>query len=171
MQSFLVRPAGAADGEAIAAAHIDSIRTLGAQAYSEDVVADWGAPRTGERYRDAMSRGVLFFVAVPASGGNAGSVLGFSSYAVEGDMHRTAVYVRAHAARQGVGRALFGAVEGAARESGAPVLTIEAALGAIPFWTAMGFESVAPTDHVTRGGHLMPSLLMRKPLRKGGTAV
>lgn len=41
---------------------------------------------------------------------------------------------------------------------------IEAALGAIPFWAAMGFETVGPRDRLTRGGLRMPCLLVCKDL-------
>jgi GNAT superfamily N-acetyltransferase len=116
MAPFVVREATPGDGDAIAAAHMDSIATLGAEAYAPDVVADWGAPRTGDRYREAMARGVVFFVAI-APPTREEPLLGFSSYAVDGDMHRTAVYVRGSAARQGVGRALFAAVEETARSA------------------------------------------------------
>jgi putative acetyltransferase len=164
MGTYIIRRGGPADGDAIAATHLDSIWSLGVSAYAPEIVADWGAPRTGDRYREAMARGVAFFVAVAIPPVGDGGVLGFSSYAVEGDMHRTAVYVRGSAARQGLGRVLFGAAEQAAREGGAEMLAIEAALGAVPFWLAMGFEPVGPRDHVTRGGHHMPCLLMHKRL-------
>jgi putative acetyltransferase len=164
MGGIMIRHAGPADGDAIADAHVDSVWSLGAEAYPADIVAEWGAPRTGDRYRDAMTRGVIFFLAVASSSPEEDRVLGFSSYAPEGDMHRTAVYVRGSAARQGVGRALFGPAEQAAREAGAPMLMIEAALGAVPFWKAIGFEVVGPRDHLTRGGLRMPCVLMHKHL-------
>jgi putative acetyltransferase len=165
MMSFTVRRGDLVDGDAIAAAHVDSIHSLGAEAYSAEVVQDWGAPRSGDRYREAMARGVVFFVAVPDRPAVIDEgILGFSSYAVEGAMHRTAVYVRGAAARRGIGRALFEAAQATAREAGASAITIEAALGAVPFWTALGFETVEPRDHILRSGALMPCLVMRKVL-------
>ena len=165
MSLFTLRPATTADADAIALTHRDSILTLGATAYDPEVVADWGAPRSRERYREAMARGTRFFIAVPSHSPQSDDiVLGFSSYAQEGEMHRTAVYVRGAAARQGIGRGLFALAEAAARDAGAPAITIEAALGAIPFWTALGFDSLGMRDHLLRSGRIMPCLLMRKPL-------
>ena len=90
-----------------------------------------------------MHMGVVCFLAIASSSTEDAEVLGFSSDTVEGDMHRTALYVRRSAARHGVGRTLFGEAERAAREAGAPMLTIEAALGAVPFWIAMGSSPLA----------------------------
>jgi GNAT superfamily N-acetyltransferase len=164
---YVVRPAAPQDADAIAVVHRDSIWTLAVGAYPQSIMEEWGAPRTGDRYREAMGRAVRFFVVVERKGSANGALLGFSSYAVEGDMHRTAVYVSGAAGRRGIGRALFTAAEGAARDAGAPALTIEAALNAVPFWVAMGFALLGQMDHVTRGGQLMPCLLMRKTLDAG----
>ena len=162
MPGFTIRRATPADADAIAAVHGDAVRTLGAADYSPEVVAEWGAPRPGTRVRDAMDRGGIFFVATEANDREA--VLGFSSYAVEGPLHRIAVYVRGDAARRGVGRAVYAAGEAVALGYGAEAISIEAALGAVPFWKAMGFEIGEQFDHTLATGRLMPCVRMRKPL-------
>jgi ribosomal protein S18 acetylase RimI-like enzyme len=171
MQGHTIRPATAADADALAEIHGDSVRTLGGAHYPSEVVAEWGAPRTGQRYRDAMARGGTFFLAIAPTGtavsDQAASALGFSSYAVEGEMHRIAVYVRGAAARRGVGRALYEAGESVARANGARDISIEAALGAVPFWQALGFEVLGPVDHPLASGRLMRCIRMRKPLFDG----
>ena len=59
MHAFCVREATASDAAHIAEVHIDSIRSLGVAAYDPELVADWGAPRTADRYLQAMANGEL----------------------------------------------------------------------------------------------------------------
>ena len=76
---FEVRPATPTDAETIAAAHLDSIRSIGAQFYTPEIVDDWAAPVNADLYVRAMGLGESFFVAI----GNAEgwpSVLGFSTH-------------------------------------------------------------------------------------------
>ncbi len=61
---YTIRPAIDADADAIADAHVDSVRTLGPSAYGPEIVESWGAPRSGERYASAMRQGETFFVAL-----------------------------------------------------------------------------------------------------------
>jgi putative acetyltransferase len=161
--SFVVRRAGPTDADEIAVAHLHSIHTLGASAYAPDVVAVWGAPRDGARYRQSIENGELFFVAVaPDTPGE--RVLGFSTYRVEDGKHRTAIYVRGDAARAGVGTALFQTAEAAAREHGATEIHVDASLAAIGFYESQGFEQLAAGQHQLRDGVVMDCILMRKRL-------
>src|SRR2546422_8471837 len=100
--SFEVRLAKLTDVEAIAAAHLDSIRSIGALYYTPAIVSDWGARVKGDLYVNAMARGEVFYIAVGELGDKA-EVLGFSSHRKHGREHRTAVYVRGKAARLGIG--------------------------------------------------------------------
>jgi hypothetical protein len=50
MMITTIRPATEADADAIAEAHVDSIRTLGPATYASETVDVWGAARSGERY-------------------------------------------------------------------------------------------------------------------------
>jgi putative acetyltransferase len=164
---FIIRPAVPADADQIAAAHVDSIHSLGAKAYGPDVISIWGAPRDGERYRQRMESGERFFVAVASEvrrDVTADRVLGFSSYRFENDKHRTVIYVRGDAARKGVGSALFRAAETVAREHGAEEIHVDASLGAVSFYTRQGFEQLATGQHRLRSGALMDCVFMRKRL-------
>ena len=161
---YVVRRATDNDADALADVHGDSVRTLGARDYPPAVVAEWGAPRSGSRYRAGMARGVIFFVAVQTTPATTESVLGFASYAVEGERHRIAVYIRGSAARQGLGRRLYEAAEAVARSVGAPAIAIEAALGAVPFWTAVGFERLEAMEHPFPNGQSMTCIRMHKRL-------
>jgi putative acetyltransferase len=157
---FVIRAAQPDDADDLAAVHMESIRTLGAGFYAPDIVSDWGQPRTGERYRAAMVTGERFFLAVD----DAPRILGFSSYRQKDGKHRTAIYVAGHAARRGVGSALFRAAEAAARDNGATEVHVDASLAAVSFYLANGFIELARGQHRLRSGVLMDCVFMRKSL-------
>ncbi len=164
-RTFEVRRAGPADVEAIAAAHLDSIRSVGPLFYEAGVVSDWGAQVSGRLYADAMARGEVFFVAIDRRGENA-EVLGFSSHRSDGDGHGTAVYVRANALRLGVGTALFRAAEASALAAGAASIEIDASLAAVDFYKSNGFEETGRGEHALWSGRSMACVFMRKVLRR-----
>ena len=159
MHWFIIRRAEDVDAEQIAAAHVDSIHSLGGKFYDAEVIGDWGAPRDGQRYQQAMQQGQVFFVAVARD-----RVIGFSSYRVEGGKHRTAVYVRGDSARHGVGTALFNAVEGAAREHGAREIHVAASLVAVDFYRKCGFVDLKRGWHTLASGVTMECVFMLKTL-------
>ena len=163
---FDIRRAGLEDVDAIAAAHLDSIRSIGALYYEPRVVSDWGARVTGELYAKAMARAEVFFIAVEPSGQP--EVLGFSSHKIGVGAHRTAVYVRARATRQGIGSALFRAAEAAAIAAGATGIHVDASLAAVEFYTANGFEEVGRGEHRLWSGRSMACVFMQKPLTATG---
>src|SRR5438034_4932731 len=110
--NFAIRRAGLADVDEIAAAHLDSISSIGPLHYEAAIVSDWGARVKGDLYVNAMARGEVFWIALGEMGGKP-EVLGFSSHRIDGREHRTAVYVRGKAARLGIGSALFRSAEAA----------------------------------------------------------
>jgi putative acetyltransferase len=158
-----IRPAGVADVEEIAAAHLDSIRSIGPLYYPADIVNEWGARVNGALYVNAMARGEVFFIAVRELDEER-EVVGFSSHRVDEDEHRTAVYVRGHAARLGIGSALFRTAEASAIASGAASLHVDASLAAVRFYKANGFEELGRGEHRLSSGRLMPCVFMRKHL-------
>jgi GNAT superfamily N-acetyltransferase len=161
---FTVRPATLEDCEDIAQVHVASIRSLGAQTYDAEIVSDWSAFRTGERYARAMEDGVLFFVAIVHEGHKHERIAGFSSYSFVRGKHRTAIYVNGDFARCGVGTALFTAAEDAARKNGATEIDIDASIGAVLFYRAMGFEELGTGQHALNTGRKMACVVMRKRL-------
>jgi ribosomal protein S18 acetylase RimI-like enzyme len=181
---FEVRRANLADVDAIAAAHLDSIRSIGPQYYTMEVVSDWGARVKGDLYVNAMRRGEVFYIAVgptalsrapsrlaEADGGGGPldgepEVLGFSSHRIDGKVHHTAVYVRGKAARLGIGSALFRTAEAAAIAAGATSIEIDASLAAVEFYTANGFEEIGRGAHRLSSGRPMPCVFMRKSLSR-----
>jgi putative acetyltransferase len=156
---FVVRAAVPEDYDGIAEVHMDSIRTLGPAKYDADAVNDWASVRTGEEYARRANDGAKLFVAV-----DGGSILGFSDYRAAQGRHRTAIYVRASAARSGVGTALFERAEAAAREGGATEIHVDASLVAVPFYLANGFEEIGRGEHTLRTGRTIPCIIMRKRL-------
>jgi len=157
-----IRQATPPDVDAIADAHLDSIRSIGARYYPADVIAEWGSLVTGRLYLDAMSSGEAFFVAIGASGEP--PVLGFSSHRVDEGEHRTAVYVRGGAARRGVGSALFRAAQADAIADRAASIHVDASLAAVEFYRRNGFIEVGRGHHHLGSGVQMPCVFMRKDL-------
>ena len=162
-EDFEIRQAGLADVDDIAAAHVDSIHSLGPQYYGEDVVREWAAGLDGKLYAQAMARGEVFFVAVSRAA-DASEILGFSTHRVDDGVHGTAVYVRGKAARSGIGSALFRTAEAAARAAGAVAIQIDASLAAVDFYRANGFEEMGRGHHALPSGASMACVVMRKEL-------
>jgi ribosomal protein S18 acetylase RimI-like enzyme len=162
--AFDIRRADAADAEAIAVAHRDSISSIGPLFYPPHVVSDWGAGLTRDLYVRAMERGEAFFIAVSEVDGKP-AVLGFASHRVDATVHGTAVYVRGSAARRGIGSALFRMAEADAIASGATSIQIDASLAAVGFYKAHGFHEVGRGEHRLRSGRRMACVFMRKTLR------
>ena len=162
--NFKVRRAGRTDVDEIAAAHLDSIRSIGALCYDAAVVNDWGAQVKGALYVNAMDRGEVFYIALGELG-NERDVLGFSSHRIDGDEHRTAVYVRGKAARHAIGSALYRSAEAAAIAAGAISIQVDASLAAVEFYKANGFEEVGRGEHRLWSGRPMACVFMRKNVR------
>ena len=108
--NFDVRRAGPTDVNAIAAAHLDSIHSIGSRHYSPDIVSIWSAQVTPSLYLDAMAGGEVFFIAVGVLDGES-EVSGFSSHRVDDGTHGVSVYVRGSVARRGIGSALLRSAE------------------------------------------------------------
>ena len=163
MKNFEMRRATPPDADGIAAAHRDSIRSIGPLFYPQEVVNDWGVVVASDIYLKAMERGEVFFIAVGEVDGEP-AVLGFASHRVDGTRHGTAVYVRGAAARRGVGSALFRLAEADAIGTGATSIHVDASLAAVEFYRANGFEEVGRGNHRLRSGRDMACVFMRKAL-------
>lgn len=161
--SFEVRRARPEDVGSIAAAHLDSIQSIGPRYYEQSVVDDWAAGVSDELYLTAMARGEVFFVAIGELEGTP-SVLGFSSHRCGAGEHRTAVYVRGRVSRLGVASALFRRAEEAAVEAGASRIDVDAALSALEFYRSRGFEEVGRGTHRLASGRGIACAFMRKVL-------
>jgi putative acetyltransferase len=157
------RRAGAADAEAIALAHADSICSIGPGFYSPEVVQAWGLGLTPDLYIRAMDGGEVFFIATGELDGQT-VVLGFATHRVDDDQDGASVYVRGRAARRGIGTALLRLAEDHARAHGAQAIQIQASLAGVAFYKANGFDELGRGDARLMSGHLMPCVFMRKAL-------
>lgn len=165
VQDLDVRRATESDVDGMADAHRDSILKLGSHYYMPAIVNEWAGVVSPALYLDAMTRGEVFFI---ATGGIAGrlSVLGFSSDSViSGSTHGSSVYVRAAAARRGVGSRLLALAESFGSSRGATAVQIEASLGAVDFYKRHGFVETAHGEVALPSGFRMPCVFMRKELR------
>lgn len=159
---FKIRIANKSDAANIAAAHYDSIVSIGPSFYSLEIVNDWASGLTADLYVKAMKQGETFFIAIPEQSKH--EVLGFSSHRIDENHHGTAVYVRGNAARSGVGSALYRSAEAAARFAGATTIEIDSSLAAVAFYKSQGFEELGKGEHRLESGTLMPCVFMRKIL-------
>jgi len=121
------RRAGVSDAEAIALAHADSIRSIGPDFYSREVVEAWGSGLTPDLYIKAMEGGEAFFIATRDLDEEM-VVLGFATHRVDDDQDGASVYVRGGATRRGIGTALLQLAEDHARSHGAKTIQIQASL-------------------------------------------
>ena len=160
--SFEIRRADASDAEAIAVAHLDSIRSIGPAYYDASVVSDWGAHVEAGLYLRAMQSAVVFFIAIDTR--DTRTVLGFSSHYIEGTGHGIGVYVRGSAARRGIGSALLRRAEADAIASSATHLEIDASLAAVDFYRAHGFKERGRGVHRLPSGRSMACVFMTKQL-------
>jgi ribosomal protein S18 acetylase RimI-like enzyme len=160
---FEIRRAGPTDVDDIAAAHLDSIRSIGPRYYEPKIVGAWSAGLTGELYARAMAQGEVFFIAVGTGAGKT-EVLGFSSHRIDDGEHGTAVYVTGKASRRGIGSALFRLAEASAVAAGAASIHVDASLAAVEFYKIHGFEELGRGEHRLRSGRRMACVFMRKDL-------
>jgi GNAT superfamily N-acetyltransferase len=158
------RLATTADAEGIAAAHLDSIHSIGARFYSPEIVADWVAPINGERYSKMIEGGEVFYITVGLVSGNR-EVLGFASHRIANGQHRTAIYIRGIAARSGIGTTLFKLVEARAIAQGTKSIHVDSSLAAVEFYKRNGFETISPGTFQLRSGRTMDCVFMRKTIK------
>jgi putative acetyltransferase len=161
---FATRQADLRDLDAIAEAHLDSIRSIGPRCYPPEVVDAWSDGVTGDLYARAMARGEVFFIAVGEMDGKA-AVLGFSSdYRIEGSTHGMSVYVRGAAARRGIGTALIRLAENHAVAAGGTSIQVDASLTGEAFYRAHGFVEIARGETRLMSGRPIACVFMRKTL-------
>jgi GNAT superfamily N-acetyltransferase len=158
------RRANADDAEAIAAAHLDSIHSIGPAYYPPEIIEAWGSGITPEMYVQAMGEGEAFFIATGQLEGEP-VVLGFATHRADDAQDGASVYVRGVAARQGLGTALFQLAEGHARAHGASTIHIQASLAGVEFYKANGFQEIGRGHAQLLSGQSMPCVFMRKLLK------
>ena|SRR3989442_8687737 len=155
------RRANPDDAEAIALAHLDSIRSIGPAFYPTDVVDAWGSGLTPDIYVKAMEGGEAFFIATGDLDGEP-AVLGFSTHRIDDDQDGASVYVKGSAVRRGIGTALLRMAEEHAQAHGAKTLQIQASLAGVEFYKANGFQELGRGEALLVSGSSMACVFMRK---------
>jgi len=156
MREAVLRPGHPDDAADLLALHVASIRGLGPSRYSAAQCDSWAHGLTAAGYVRAMKSGERFWVAEGAEG-----LEGFCSWKgprIEG------LFVHPGSARLGLGTGLLRRAEAAISESGAAQIDVEAALPAVPFYTARGYRTDASFVAPTRGGVGIEALRMAKSL-------
>jgi ribosomal protein S18 acetylase RimI-like enzyme len=112
-----------------------------------------------ERLQEAMTARQLIVAEAATPDGQ--RVIGYGQlHPVEGAIE--AIYVDPDYSRQGVGRALFAALEARARALGLPGLVLEASLNSVPFYVAMGFRQKYLDRHALAPGVHIACAVMEK---------
>ncbi|MFI5362958.1 MAG: GNAT family N-acetyltransferase [Elusimicrobiota bacterium] len=161
-----IRRARSGDAQAIAAAHLDSIRSIGPAFYPPDVVEAWASGLTPGLYIKAMENGEAFFIATGNIDGQP-AVLGFSTHRVDDAQDGVSVYIRGKSARKGIGTALLRRAEGHALAHGAARVQIQATLAGVEFYKATGFEEVGRGPVSLTSGTSIPCVFMQKIIKNG----
>lgn len=131
--AFTIRPATAADAQAVFAVTRDSVAGLATTHYTPEQIAGWMGDRTPATYQEGCESGRIRVAELE------GHVVGFVD-AVPGEITR--LFLLPDVARQGLGRALMEVGLEMARAGGIERLRIEATLNAVPFYAKFGFAPV-----------------------------
>lgn len=160
---YEIRRAHPSDANDIAAAHRDSISSVGPSFYPPNVVEDWGEGLTPDIYVKAMEGGEVFFIAIGQIDAEP-AALGFATHRIDDARDGMSVYVRGRATRRGVGSALLRSVEAHALANGATSIQVEASLAGVEFYIANGFKEVGRGDTLLMSGRPIACVFMRKTL-------
>ncbi|RQG92135.1 GNAT family N-acetyltransferase [Natrarchaeobius chitinivorans] len=157
-----IREATATDAVGIEDVHAASIRELGSDAYDDRQVEAWLSHVHSERYPVGESG---FRVVVADYGG---SIVGFGLLEFDpADLDEStaeigAVYVHPDDAREGVGSAILGDLESAARDRGVEALELTASRNAIAFYERHGYEGHDAASLEMQEGVTLECQRMRK---------
>jgi putative acetyltransferase len=153
-----IRPYQSGDAEVLADLYRRSVRHFGGRAYSAEQVEAWAATISADRIASRASDGRIMLVAVDQHD----SPLGFGD--LEPDGHLDFLYCAPEAAGQGLGSAIYAALEDHARNSGLQRIFVEASELARPLFEKNGFEIVGRND-LRIGSVAIHNFSMAKTLR------
>jgi GNAT superfamily N-acetyltransferase len=152
-----IRPFRPADGEALADFHRRAILATSGEFYTRTELESWAAGLRGAGYASAVQDGEIIEVALDSGdvpiafcGRRENSVLG--------------LYVDPDWQRHGLGGLLLARAEAAIGGSGYGSVTIKASISAVPFYVRHGYRVVESTRHTTRGGLVLASAVVEKPI-------
>lgn len=157
----VVREMRPEDARAFLEVHHAAVRGLAATDYPAEVILAWAPLPIVDRHVEHVRRnpeGEYRLVAELD-----GCVVGVAAL-LAGTQEVRACYVAPEASRKGVGSALLGGIERAARERGLAFLGVDSSLTAEPFYAAHGYAVVERGEHILNGGERMACVKMRKRL-------
>lgn len=140
-----IRFATADDAPQIVSLFHDTIHTVNARDYTPEQLAAW-SPHLAEPDAWIAKRYPTHITFVADA---AGTIAGFGELQTDG--HVDCFYCHRDYQRQGVGRAIYTAIEQHARELAIARLYVEASITARPFFAAQGFTLVKEQTVVVRG--------------------
>ncbi|MEH3046105.1 GNAT family N-acetyltransferase [Sphingomonas adhaesiva] len=133
------------DADAIADLFHASVRQGGLRHYTAEQVAAWSPARPDPARFVAKAADRVFLLAEDDDG----TLLGYGD--LEPDGHIDHLFCRPDRIGTGVGHALYGAIEAAAREAALPRLYVEASDSALPLFERHGFRVDSRNDMVLNG--------------------
>jgi GNAT superfamily N-acetyltransferase len=158
-REYTVRPATAADADAILRVHHDSVRILCSADYAPEQIAAWIGQEDDPDWlakRIAMPGSQIVVAELY------GSVAGFAE---RWEDQVGAVYVHPFQTRRGVGSMMLTELERSALSEGFVMLYVDASVTAEPFYLAEGFDIVSRGTHRFRDGTTIASVQMCKRLK------
>lgn len=162
--SIAVRPARLADALGMAVAHHAAVHAALPGIYHQAIRDNWAPPvdldRAETLYLESQAAGELCVVAEMD-----GEIAGFAIAHV-GRCEVGACYVAPRAARRGIGRALYRALESSALAAGCAELTARSSQCAESFYRSLGFVVTGHGASAFDDGTSLPVVFMRKPLAR-----
>ena len=140
-----LRPYTPADAPALAALYARSVRHFGPRAYNPEQVEAWAATACAEKTAARCADGRTVLVAE----GPEGTLLGYGD--MEADGHLDFLYTAPEGEGQGVGSALYAALEDVARAQGSARIVVEASELARPLFERRGFTLTRRNDFEVAG--------------------
>jgi putative acetyltransferase len=157
----LIRGMRLEDARAFLEIHHAAVHGLAPRDYSPDVIDAWAPmPILDEHVEKVRSNpdGEMRLIAE-----RDGRIVGIGCL-IAGNGELRACYVAPEASRRGVGSAIVGAIESAAREQGIAHLDVDSSVTAEPFYAVLGYEARERSEHILPNGLLMACVKMRKRL-------
>jgi len=158
MRRWRIRRAVPADAAAIWAIHTRAIREVASAHYDPGTVDAWSGRTSPASFAASIATHVLV-----VAEDDDGRLAGFAELDPHAGIVR-ACYVDPDFVRQGVGRALMGAIEDAARAHGRSALLLDASLNAAAFYESLGWRAEARARHALGGGESFECLVMTKKI-------
>jgi putative acetyltransferase len=136
-----IRPAQEEDYSDIAQLRAQTIRSVNAKDYPEDIIEHWSAKVGVEDFRNTANA-CKRWVAVKT-----GKIIGFCEHTFDGEISR--MYVHKNHLREGIGSQLLEVAENSLRQQGCKEVQIESTITAKSFYENNGYELIKAQDKLS----------------------